>query len=96
MEYVSLKCEESLKIAVEKCRVKLKNEGRTIEYIEGYLEGFAEGFIEGLNKGVLPYVAPGQRKKLTKNTKKAFIIPGNSFTMPNYDCTITGYFEPKK
>ena len=69
--------------------------GKTIKLKVNPMDGY-ECTQLVLNKGALPYVAPGQRKKLTKNTKKAFIIPGNSFTMPNYDCTITGYFEPKK
>jgi|GEM_PF-6580899 len=73
MEYVSLKCEESLKIALEKCRVKLKNEGRTIEYIEGYLEGFAEGFIEGFRIGWEQEVFEIARKMKTNNMSVADI-----------------------
>lgn len=48
-----------------------------------------------LNKGLLDYVAPGQKKKLKKNKANAFILPDKTFTMPDYDCTITGFFEPK-
>lgn len=48
-----------------------------------------------LNKGLLEYVAPGQKKKLKKNKANAFILPDKTFTMPDYNCTITGFFEPK-
>lgn len=48
-----------------------------------------------LNKGLLDYVAPGQKKKLKKNKANAFILPDKTFTMPDYNCTITGFFEPK-
>ena len=48
-----------------------------------------------LNNGLLEYVAPGQKKKLKKNKANAFILPDKTFTMPDYNCTITGFFEPK-
>lgn len=50
-----------------------------------------------LNSGKVAYKFPGQgKKKLTKSKGKAFILPDNEFQMPNYEVTVSGFFEPKK
>lgn len=50
-----------------------------------------------LNSGKVAYKFPGQgKKKLAKSKGKAFILPDNEFQMPNYEVTVSGFFEPKK
>lgn len=50
-----------------------------------------------MHKGNVAYKVPGQgKKKLAKSKGNALILPDNEFIMPNYDVTISAFFEPEK